>query len=577
MSEKSGYHPVKEPKVLARTVLWYLVFVGFAVNYMIRINMNITIVTMVKPSKGKLIVMDPARAALNSSPVEDQHEPVVYACFVPTNDSNSPEHGKSGAISLRSEPKIASPEKLLLNALKLDTKPEGFEWDEYEQGLILGAFFWLHWLTQIPGGVLARKYGTKMVFGVANAVGSWLCFLMPLTAYWDYRILIFLRVLQGFICGVSWPAMHHMAGQWIPPNERSKFVTAYLGSSIGVALNFPLFGYIISWTSWEYVFHFCGLFGTVWFLAWVYYVFDTPAEHPRIHPKEREYIENSLGITEKSKQEEHQQPTPWMAMILSKPVWMTIIAQWAGIWGLFTLMTQAPTYFNYIHGWNIEMTGILSGIPHLCRMVFAYVFSIVGDHLLAKNLMTRTNVRKMGGAFCCLLNGIFILGLAYSGCNSMAAILFLTLATMVHGAVSTGPLANIIDMSPKFAGIVLGVSGMITVVPGFVSPIIVGILTLGNQTVKQWEYVFLLTAGMLLVCGTLYIFFADSTLQPWDSEEKNGEAKVHELIGLKVDIDKLEKEEEKEGSDELEKSNFTTTVTSQQVEEPQQENRNETS
>ena len=33
----------------ARDVLWCLVFCGFAVNYMIRINLNIAIVEMVKP------------------------------------------------------------------------------------------------------------------------------------------------------------------------------------------------------------------------------------------------------------------------------------------------------------------------------------------------------------------------------------------------------------------------------------------------------------------------------------------------------------------------------------------------
>lgn len=35
--------------IRARTVLWYLTFVGFAINYMIRININITIVDMILP------------------------------------------------------------------------------------------------------------------------------------------------------------------------------------------------------------------------------------------------------------------------------------------------------------------------------------------------------------------------------------------------------------------------------------------------------------------------------------------------------------------------------------------------
>ncbi|XP_053685969.1 sialin [Sabethes cyaneus] len=535
-----------EPKVNARTVLWYLVFVGFAVNYMIRINMNITIVSMVKPSGSKSSRNWNVTSDNVNFTVTPQLEKKLYACFVERNDSNAADQQNSGKVTalsaLRSSPKIKSPEKILLDAFELDSKEDGFEWDEYDQGLILGAFFWLHWVTQVPGGVLARKYGTKLVFGLSNAIGCWLCFLMPLASYWDYRILIFLRTFQGLISGVAWPAMHHMAGQWIPPNERSKFVTAYLGSSVGVALNFPLFGYIISWTSWEYVFHFSGVLGTIWYIAWVYLVYDSPAEHPWIHPKEREYIESSLGITEKSKSKEHQQPTPWRKMIFSKPMWITVIAQWAGIWGLFTLMTQAPSYFNYIHGWDIKMTGILSGIPHLCRMMFAYCVSVVGDYLLKHNLMSRTNVRKMGGAFCCLVNGIFILALAYSGCNATMAILFLTLATMMHGAVSTGPLANIIDISPKFAGILLGISGMITVVPGFVSPIIVGILTLGNQTVQQWQYVFLISAGMLIVGGILYILLADSTLQAWNSVETADAQDARELVSLKLSPDEAVKD-----------------------------------
>uniref|UniRef100_A0A182KC62 Major facilitator superfamily (MFS) profile domain-containing protein n=1 Tax=Anopheles christyi TaxID=43041 RepID=A0A182KC62_9DIPT len=518
----------EKESISTRTTLWYLVFVGFAVNYMIRINTNITIVAMIKQSETEFV----------------GEVKVDYACYVPAGNVSDAlaTTTQEGSSLLRSrEDRIISPEQLLLTLFNLDPQKDGFDWNDYQQGLILGAFYWLHWITQIPGGILARRYGTKLVFGASNVIGCWMCFLMPIASYWDYRVLVVLRVLQGLICGLAWPAMHHMAGQWIPPNERSKFVTAYLGSSVGVALNFPLFGFIISWTSWEYVFHFCGIFGTVWYIAWLYFVYDSPAEHPRIHPNERKYIESSLGITAHSTAErrEHQhehQGTPWRKIVLSRAMWITIIAQWGGIWGLFTLMTQAPTYFNNVHGWNIEMTGLLSGIPHLCRMLFAYVFSIAGDHLLKHELMSRTGVRKMGGTLCCVVNGIFVFILASSGCNSLMATIFLTLATTVHGAVSTGPLANLVDMSPRYAGILLGFSGMITVVPGFVSPIIVGML--GNHTVEQWRIIFLITSGTLIICGLLYMAFADSTLQSWNScdDLSSSTRSIHEhdeLKGLK--------------------------------------------
>lgn len=91
--------------------------------------------------------------------------------------------------------------------------------------------------------------------------------------------------------------MHHMTAQWIPPDERSKFVTSYLGSSVGIAVFYPIFGYIISTLSWQWVFYVSGIFGSLWYIGWLYFVFDTPMKHPRIDPLELLYIEKSLGET----------------------------------------------------------------------------------------------------------------------------------------------------------------------------------------------------------------------------------------------------------------------------------------
>lgn len=64
---------------------------------------------------------------------------------------------------------------------------------------MLGSFFWLNGVLHIPGGVLAKKYGTKIVFGGSNLIGSLLCILMPISAFLDYRLLLALRVAQGCV------------------------------------------------------------------------------------------------------------------------------------------------------------------------------------------------------------------------------------------------------------------------------------------------------------------------------------------------------------------------------------------
>jgi len=37
-----------------------------------------------------------------------------------------------------------------------------------------------------------------------------------------------------------------------------------------------------------------GIFGIIWFVAWLIVVFSTPAGHPRISPEEQHYIESSI-------------------------------------------------------------------------------------------------------------------------------------------------------------------------------------------------------------------------------------------------------------------------------------------
>ncbi|KAI5748660.1 hypothetical protein M8J76_001052 [Diaphorina citri] len=458
-------------EVLARTVLWYIVFTGFAVNYMIRINANIAIVSMIVPAVCR------RNRNLTCADVLNATAPGV------------------------TRPRIGS-----------------FYWNEYEQSLVLGSFFWLHWCTQLPGGILARKYGGKLVFGLSNLGMGLMSLLIPWVSHWDYKSLIVLRVLQGISGGFAWPAMHHLTAHWIPPNERGKFVSAYLGSSIGAALTYPICGVINDILGWEYVYYITGAIVILWFIIWMCIVYDTPAQHPRISPQEKHYIETCLGQSVTKK----KFPVPWRKILTSVPVHMNVIQQIGGVWSLFTLLTQAPTYFRFIHGWNNKMTGVLSGLPHLLRFLFSLGFGIFADRLLKRKTLSQTNVRKLASAFCTLVQGIFVLGLAFSGYNSAAAIFNLAMATMVHGAVTAGPLASLVELSPNFAGVLQGISGMLSSIPSFISPVLVGIYTNNNQTPEQWTKVFLITAALLFIPGVLNLFFGDSELQPWnDPSEYN--------------------------------------------------------
>lgn len=302
-------------------------------------------------------------------------------------------------------------------------------------------------------------------------------------------------------------------------------------------MTYPVFGYIIKNSSWENVFHFCGVVGTIWYCLWLYFVYDLPELHPRIHPNEKEYILRSLGSSV-MRDEKTNLKVPWKAILTSRATWLNIIAQWGGVWGLFTLIAQAPSYFRLVHGWGIEMTGILSGLPHLLRVIFSLCVSTVCDHLLTTNKMSRTNVRKLATFLSekrpemfeylmrifnlsgLILNGIFVIGLAFAGCHVILAVILLTISLMLHGAVSSGALASVVDISPNFAGVSLGINSSFSVLTGFISPIIVGYLTFGRQSsIEPWKCVFAICATMQIICGILYLLFSDSSLQEWNKPQ----------------------------------------------------------
>lgn len=75
--------PEQSVGVKARTVLWYLTFFGFAINYMIRINVNIAIVDMISAEfKGKNVVMSECVEFVNASSqtfynVSEGHDAII--------------------------------------------------------------------------------------------------------------------------------------------------------------------------------------------------------------------------------------------------------------------------------------------------------------------------------------------------------------------------------------------------------------------------------------------------------------------------------------------------------------------
>lgn len=66
------------------------------------------------------------------------------------------------------------------------------------------------------------------------------------------------------------------------------------GANFGTVISLPLSGWLCSlelWGGWPLAFYLFGSLGIVWYVFWLFFIYDTPALHPRIDTMERLYIE----------------------------------------------------------------------------------------------------------------------------------------------------------------------------------------------------------------------------------------------------------------------------------------------
>lgn len=107
----------------------------------------------------------------------------------------------------------------------------------------------------------------------------------------------------------------------------------------------PVTGWIsASRLGWPWGFYFYGAFGLTWVVVYFILGADSPASHRSITVEEKYYIEKSLGHLKG----QSSQPVPWKSIFTSVPMWALIIAHCGYNWGFWTLLTEIPSFMNYI-------------------------------------------------------------------------------------------------------------------------------------------------------------------------------------------------------------------------------------
>ncbi|GFY58934.1 hypothetical protein TNIN_343871 [Trichonephila inaurata madagascariensis] len=72
-----------------------------------------------------------------------------------------------------------------------------YNWNSKTQSLILSAFYYGYVITQLPGGILCKRFGAKRFFAAGILMTTGLYLFIPLAASWGVMGFVAIRIIEG--------------------------------------------------------------------------------------------------------------------------------------------------------------------------------------------------------------------------------------------------------------------------------------------------------------------------------------------------------------------------------------------
>ena len=362
---------------------------------------------------------------------------------------------------------------------------QSFHWTETVKGIMLSSFFVGYLLFQVPSGVLANRLGGRWVLGFAVAWWSLFTVLTPIAASISLPMLLAVRIGMGVGEGAAFPAAYNLFAHWVPKVERSRSVAWLLsGVSLGTLVALSLSGWIITRYSWPVVFYLFGLVGLIWVGVW----FACIPEKPPSLTSEKPHLQGAV---------------PWKRFLKQPAIWALIVNHFCSNWTLYLLLSWLPSYFANVQHLSVTRAGLFSAAPWLTLFVMINAVAWVADGLIRRG-MSVTAVRKMMQCTG-LVGSAFFLVLAKGASDAHTALFLLCAACAAHAFTWSGFVVNHLDIAPRHADVLMGITNTAGSIPG-----VIGVALTGWLVDKSGSYAsaFALAAVLNVLGALVWLAFA---------------------------------------------------------------------
>jgi sugar phosphate permease len=369
-------------------------------------------------------------------------------------------------------------------------------------GVVMSAFFVGYATFQIPGGILADRFGPRKV--LSGAILWWSAFTFLTGTVASLFSMIWIRVLFGIGEGIAPAATWKACANWSPAKERSATSALMMCSNaLGPALA-PLFvtAVMAAW-GWRAVFYSLTFPGLL-LVLWIWFgLADNPAQKKGITQAELDELKTDkpLGASLTG-----TKMTFW-EVLRQEPVWKSFFILFFSNITAWGFQSWLPTYLVRARGISLGQLGFAASLPFFAGTVGWALGGWVSDHPFKHN-------RKIPLIAAQWITAV-LLYKTYTAGTIHALLWWETAAGFTlffnNGVVFGLPVSAI---SKEITGRAMGIVNTAGQCAGFLSPLIVGYLVqISGGGARSFDTAFMFLIGAILVSSLVGMTFPRSRME----------------------------------------------------------------
>lgn len=371
-----------------------------------------------------------------------------------------------------------------------------------EMGGVMSAFFLGYFIMQIPGGILADKFGPRKVLSLAVL---WWSALTAITGMMgSLSTMLVTRVIFGIGEGLAPAATWKATANWLPMSQRGMGTGLMMASTVLAPAVTPFFiASLIGIYGWRSAYYF--LFIPGFFLVlWMWYKLpDNPADKKGITKAELdELVEkpSELGTNISS-----GNVTFWQ-IIKEQAVWKSFLILFFSNATAYGFVTWLPSYLTMSRKLSLTQLGWIASIPFIAGAVGFLFAGWLGDG-------PAKNCRKVPLVISQWL-AAGVLYMTYSSQSLEQLVIWQTLSGFFI-FFATGALYNlpVSSISREISGRAMGFVNMAGQIAGFLSPLIAGYLIQTTGNGNNYDAAFMYFIASMLVSSLVAMTWKQRKLE----------------------------------------------------------------